>query len=199
MSNPLNQPHQIGILISSSIKTFNKKEIYFLKAIKQEELDEFKFVKEENLKFKETIRSKDREINDYKQDLELLRAQVNRMSDSILNFRRKELLSQNQIQKLIQDKSELECKLKEQDHKINELIVIRNRSNSSPINEQEIVAEKEIVNEKPNEPLKKIEDSKDPNRPRYTLHELQELLNEKNELIIKLNQTQEELEAIKKK
>jgi hypothetical protein len=40
---------------------------------------------------------------------------------------------------------------------------------------------------------------KDPNRPRYTLNELQEVLMEKNELKVKLIETQEELEMFKRR
>jgi hypothetical protein len=40
--------------------------------------------------------------------------------------------------------------------------------------------------------------TKDPNRPRFTLKELQKVLMEKNELTIKLDQTQDELEQLRR-
>jgi hypothetical protein len=43
-----------------------------------------------------------------------------------------------------------------------------------------------------------IYDTKDPNRPRFTLKELQKVLMEKNELTVKLDQTQDELELLRK-
>ena len=41
-------------------------------------------------------------------------------------------------------------------------------------------------------------DPKDPNRPRFTLVEMQKVLVEKNKLTIKLDQTQDELEQMRK-
>lgn len=43
-----------------------------------------------------------------------------------------------------------------------------------------------------------IYDAKDPNRPRFTLKELQKVLMEKNELTVRLDQTQDELDLLKK-
>jgi hypothetical protein len=147
----------------------------------------------------------------------------------MLNFRRKQILAQNQIEKMVKAKAELECLLTEKEHQLN---LIKERLHLKNINdldkeaafEQSSVAEtrkldqshqinvspaslssslsqdmtdnKECSNNELNNML--IYDAKDPNRPRFTLKELQKVLMEKNELTIKLDQTQDELEQLRR-
>lgn len=122
-----------------------------------------------------------------------------------MSLRRKQILAQNQIEKLVKSKAEIECSLTEKEHQLNlirEKLKIKNLTEIiEKKDEQQDEAEKEITSSQ--EKLSKdltnllIFDANDPNRPRFTLRELQKVLREKNELTIKLDQTQDELEQLK--
>lgn len=124
----------------------------------------------------------------------------------MLNFRRKQILAQNQIEKMVKIKTELECSLTEKEHQLNKMkerLLIKNITDdsSSPLEQS---FDSSILNTNSNsqpttESSGKLQiDPKDPNRPRFTLKELQKVLMEKNELTIKLDQTQDELEQLRK-
>lgn len=124
----------------------------------------------------------------------------------MLNLRRKQILAQNQIEKMVKSKAELECLLAEKEHQLNlikEKLHIRNINDnasqdgelSSGNNSIRMQQNSGGVNDLAN---MLIFDAKDPNRPRFTLKELQKVLLEKNELTIKLDQTQDELEQLRK-
>lgn len=180
--------------------------------IKQEELDYIREIKEENIKLKETIRFKDRELETKASETEALQAQVESLSSSIMNFRRKQILAQNQIEKMVKAKAELECTVTEKEHQLN---LIKEKLHMRSLQEDDNVATSTIVDEmrqrraselitsssaRQAQDLKNmlIIDSKDPNRPRFTLRELEKVLMEKNQLTVKLDQTKDELEYLRK-
>ena len=157
----------------------------------------------------------------------------------MLNLRRKQILAQNQIEKMVKSKAELECLLTEKEHQLNlikEKLHIRSLNDDDYDNENSSSSKKTQLqtSQQPSQssdtsssvPHQQsidgrsaspststasetktgkdlanmlIFDAKDPNRPRFTLKELQKVLMEKNELTIKLDQTQEELEQLRKK
>lgn len=136
----------------------------------------------------------------------------------MLNFRRKQIVAQNQIEKMVKAKAELECSITEKDqqlHAIRERLHMKNiqsedqsnylegdNNTESTIDSAEHQANSGKFNE--NESLKNevsemiVIDSKDPDRPRFTLKELQKVLMEKNQLTVKLDQTQDELDHLKR-
>lgn len=135
----------------------------------------------------------------------------------MLNLRRKQILAQNQIEKMVKSKAELECLLTEKEHQLNlikEKLHIRNindddnqdedssgTSGNNSLRQQHSLDSSGLHGaEKAANDLANmlIFDAKDPNRPRFTLKELQKVLMEKNELTIKLDQTQDELEQLRK-
>lgn len=128
----------------------------------------------------------------------------------MLNLRRKQILAQNQIEKMVKSKAELECLLTEKEHQLNllkeklHMRTLDDDEDAASTNKQEgsrsqsfseSSAEKSSAKDLSN---MLIFDAKDPNRPRFTLKELQKVLMEKNELTIKLDQTQDELEQLRK-
>lgn len=132
----------------------------------------------------------------------------------MLNLRRKQILAQNQIEKMVKSKAELECMLTEKEHQLN-LLMKRLHMKSLNDDDDEAArqsesrqAQQQTAGEetsgdgesasKDNLTNLLIFDAKDPNRPRFTLRELQKVLMEKNELTIKLDQTQDELEQLRK-
>ena len=140
----------------------------------------------------------------------------------MLNFRRKQILAQNQIEKMVQAKTQLECSLTEKEHQLNllkeklhikninseeEALNVANQTNSNNNSYYESKAtptanDKSTTNEEAEQQYQQQRkqsdaDNKDPNRPRFTLKELEKVLKEKNELTIKLDQTQDELTQLK--
>ena len=187
--------------------------------IKQEELDYIRQIKEENIKLKEAVKYKDRELDQKNLEHEGLQSQIESLSGTMLNFRRKQILAQNQIEKMVQAKTQLECSLTEKEHQLNilkEKIHIRNINSEEAMNEattNNYYESKTTKNESGTVPMTSREtrtksdaslneasgdSSKDPDRPRFTLKELEKVLKEKNELTIKLDQTQDELEQLKR-
>jgi len=200
--------------------------LIFSKVIKQEELDYIRQIKEENIKLKEVIKYKDREIEQKNTEHEGLQNQIESLSGTMLNFRRKQILAQNQIEKMVQAKTQLECSLTEKEHQLN---VLKEKLRIKNINSEEALREAKNNNYNENsnnstnininttksnetstenssrhrsDSSRSNDSSKDPNkdpdRPRFTLKELEKVLKEKNELTIKLDQTQDELEQLKK-
>jgi hypothetical protein len=227
--------------------------------IKQEELDYMKQIKEENIKLKEALRFKEREIEQKNSESEgviflklfflfmsiislnfffnliKLQSQIDRLSSTVLNFRRKQILAQNQIDKMVKTKAELECKLTERDQHLTKLReklyskAMNNNENSSDSTANNVPQNESNSNSSKNNSTSNGEDSnliinlntlnesniksilnsnsgnkyiiydeKDPNRPRFTRKELEKVIMEKNELTIKLDQTQDELEIVRK-
>lgn len=131
-------------------------------------------------------------------------SQIDRLNSTLLSLRRKQILAQNQIEKLVKSKAEIECSLTEKEHQLNlirEKLKIKNLAEIIDKKDSQDTVDNEITSSQ--EKLSKdltnllIFDANDPNRPRFTLRELQKVLREKNELTIKLDQTQDELEQLK--
>ena len=133
----------------------------------------------------------------------------------MLNFRRKNIVAQNQIDKLLKAKAELECTVADRDQQMNEfrerLRKIQNKDQSSQdegkpssktvddntVNTRsfDMSLEKSLKNEV-TEMI--MINARDPDRPRFTLKELQKVLMEKNQLTVKLDSVQDELEQLRK-
>jgi len=119
---------------------------------------------------------------------------------------------------MVKAKAELECSVTEKEHQLNLIkeklhiknIQIEDRSqyiedeskqqrrisNLSTINANNLNEITTTITEQDNSYL--IIDTKDPNRPRFTLNELQKVLMEKNQLTVKLDQTKDELEQLRR-
>lgn len=126
-----------------------------------------------------------------------------------MNFRRKQILAQNQIEKMVKAKAELECTVTEKEHQLNlikeklHMRSLQEDDTSAIVDEMRQRRASELITSssaRQAQDLKNmlIIDSKDPNRPRFTLRELEKVLMEKNQLTVKLDQTKDELEYLRK-
>jgi len=184
--------------------------------IKQEEMDYIRQIREENMKLKEANRFKDKELEQKATEVEALTSQIETLTSTMLNFRRKQIVAQNQIEKMVKAKAELECTVTEkeqqlhvireklhmkhihyedQSHYLNDSTASIRFQRSGPQTAAEVQAGESLSNEV-SEMI--MIDSKDPDRPRFTLKELQKVLMEKNQLTVKLDQTKDELEQLRK-
>lgn len=124
---------------------------------------------------------------------------------------------------MVKAKAELECSVTEKDHQLNlirETLHKRNIQNQERIqcldDESQQQRRLSLLNSSSSSPNNQSTDStgdppgrldsteyliidvKDPNRPRFTLNELQKVLMEKNQLTVKLDQTKDELEQLRR-
>ncbi|XP_039247794.2 RILP-like protein 1 isoform X4 [Styela clava] len=137
-------------------------------------------------KKRDEIREKNLQIKQQSAECEALSSQAQQLSKLNVNLRRKVAVMEQQASILASQNTDLETICKEKDRQIKEL---RKRLSDSPrvlepINE-EVFSESVAceASELPIDPLlanKLVIDLSDPDRPRYTLHELKEVLEEKN-------------------
>ncbi len=132
----------------------------------------------------------------------------------MLNYRRKQIVAQNQIEKLVKAKAELECRVTERDQQLNAMRKklhnrsIQNDDQSNYLNlENEEVTKSRTTSEISINSAQSIKtevsetisiNPKDPDRPRFTLKELQKVLMEKNQLTVELDETRDELVHLKR-
>jgi len=138
----------------------------------------------------------------------------------MLNYRRKQIVAQNQIEKMVKAKAELECCVTERDQQLNMMrkklhmknIQREDKSNYMDTEDEEISRERSSSDSSRKDAQFNDKDSslktevgemilinaKDPDRPRFTLKELQKVLMEKNQLTVKLDETRDELDHLKR-
>ncbi|XP_023699109.1 RILP-like protein 1 isoform X4 [Paramormyrops kingsleyae] len=154
-------------------------------------------------KQRDEIRAKDRELTLKNEDVEALQQQQNRLMKINHDLRHRITLVEAQGKALIEQKVELEAAAQARQQELaglrQEVAKLRERLQgalsqngeepSSP--PQEAFCEEEMPEEK------NALDLKDPNRPRFTLQELRDVLHERNELKAKVFMLQEELSYYK--
>ncbi|KAH0625399.1 hypothetical protein JD844_014886, partial [Phrynosoma platyrhinos] len=147
---------------------------------------------------RDEIRAKDRELGLKNEDVEALQQQQNRLMKINHDLRHRITVVEAQGKALIEQKVELEAYLQTKEQEMGalraELGKLREKLQGEPSQNGE-----EILVEEPNnddyilESEKMAMDLKDPNRPRFTLQELRDVLHERNELKSKVFLLQEEL------
>jgi len=124
------------------------------------------------------------------QEIEATQSQMERLTKVNADLRRKSTLNTRQTHKLMEDKAELEAKLRDMEQ---QLLLIKDKLR---IHEADSSQEFDSAANDFDLTNKLIIDLKDPNRPRFTLNELREVLFERNELKTKLLETEEELSRL---
>lgn len=125
----------------------------------------------DDLKFKE------RELHDRTTEINNMSMQIERLKNTLSECRRRQKLSQNQMITLFEERADFLVQLQDHQHEINGL---RKRLG---------IAEKE------NEDLAVI--VKEDERPRFSTSELKEVLSERNELKLRVNDLEQELLSCK--
>uniref|UniRef100_H2YQ05 RH2 domain-containing protein n=1 Tax=Ciona savignyi TaxID=51511 RepID=H2YQ05_CIOSA len=152
-------------------------------------------LQEQIQKQRDEIRVRNRLIEEKNAESEALQSQVNRLGKLNVDIRRKVAVLEVQGKNLIQQKSELEAKLQTKPKLITDM-KIRSGSSPSTMEPVEVDAAAPSISQWPGDPLlanKLVIDLSDPNRPRYTLQELQEVLNDRNKLKAECFLLEEEL------
>ncbi|XP_041095845.1 RILP-like protein 1 isoform X2 [Polyodon spathula] len=147
-------------------------------------------------KQRDEIRAKDRELTLKNEDIEALQQQQNRLMKINHDLRHKITVVEAQGKALIEQKVELEAFLQTHEQEMGKLRTeigkLREKLQGEPSHNGEKPKMESIIEEE-SAAEKMASELKDPNRPRFTLQELRDVLHERNELKAKVFLLQEEL------
>ncbi|XP_056360536.1 RILP-like protein 1 isoform X3 [Oenanthe melanoleuca] len=179
---------------------FTEEEFQKHEGMSERERQVMKKLKEVVDKQRDEIRAKDRELGLKNEDVEALQQQQNRLMKINHDLRHRITVVEAQGKALIEQKVELEAYLQTKEQEMGNLRAelgklrekLQGEDSQASQNGEEVKAE-------PNnddclsESEKMAMDLKDPNRPRFTLQELRDVLHERNELKSRVFLLQEEL------
>ncbi|CAL8318289.1 unnamed protein product [Lota lota] len=193
------QEENQSLLTNLSIKDpMSEEDLQRHEGMTERERQVMKKLKEVVDKQRDEIRAKDRELTLKNEDVEALQQQQSRLMKINHDLRHKISVVEAQGKALIEQKVELEAGAQAQGQEVGalrqEVIRLRERL-------QGVAPGTEKEEERPSQSLSPTQgeeeaggvDQKDPNRPRFTLQELRDVLHERNELKSKVFLLQEEL------
>lgn len=177
---------------------FSEEEFQKQEGMSERERQVMKKLKEVVDKQRDEIRAKDRELGLKSEDVEALQQQQTRLMKINHDLRHRVAVVEAQGKALIEQKVELEADLQAREQELGglraELGRLRGRLRGGPSHNGEEEPEAEPAEEEGiSEAERAAMDLKDPNRPRFTLQELRDVLHERNELKAKVFLLQEEL------
>ncbi|KAM6155588.1 RILP-like protein 1 [Rhynchocyon petersi] len=190
---------QLMTNLSHKDTSISEEEFQKQEGMSDRERQVMKKLKEVVDKQRDEIRAKDRELGLKNEDVEALQQQQTRLMKINHDLRHRVTVVEAQGKSLIEQKVELEADLQTKEQEMGrlrmELGKLRERLQGDPSeNGQEEVTETEPGTEEDvSEADKLAMELKDPNRPRFTLQELRDVLHERNELKSKVFMLQEEL------
>lgn len=189
---------QLMTNLSHKDVSFSEEEFQKHEGMSERERQVMKKLKEVVDKQRDEIRAKDRELGLKNEDVEALQQQQTRLMKINHDLRHRVTVVEAQGKALIEQKVELEADLQTKEQEMGrlraELGKLRDRLQGELSQNGEEGPETELGGEEcVSEAEKLAMDFKDPNRPRFTLQELRDVLHERNELKSKVFLLQEEL------
>uniref|UniRef100_A0A2I3HKZ7 Rab interacting lysosomal protein like 1 n=1 Tax=Nomascus leucogenys TaxID=61853 RepID=A0A2I3HKZ7_NOMLE len=189
---------QLMTNLSHKDVNFSEEEFQKHEGMSERERQVMKKLKEVVDKQRDEIRAKDRELGLKNEDVEALQQQQTRLMKINHDLRHRVTVVEAQGKALIEQKVELEADLQTKEQEMGslraELGKLRERLQGEHSQNGEEEPETEPVGEDSISDAEKVAmDLKDPNRPRFTLQELRDVLHERNELKSKVFLLQEEL------
>ncbi|XP_017745348.1 PREDICTED: RILP-like protein 1 isoform X2 [Rhinopithecus bieti] len=189
---------QLMTNLSHKDVNFSEEEFQKHEGMSERERQVMKKLKEVVDKQRDEIRAKDRELGLKNEDVEALQQQQTRLMKINHDLRHRVTVVEAQGKALIEQKVELEADLQTKEQEMGslraELGKLRERLQGEHSQNGEEEPETEPVGEESISDAEKVAmELKDPNRPRFTLQELRDVLHERNELKSKVFLLQEEL------
>lgn len=189
---------QLMTNLSHKDVSFSEEEFQKHEGMSERERQVMKKLKEVVDKQRDEIRAKDRELGLKNEDVEALQQQQTRLMKINHDLRHRVTVVEAQGKALIEQKVELEADLQTKEQEMGslraELGKLRERLQGEFSQNGEEEPETEPGGEECVSDTEKMAmDLKDPNRPRFTLQELRDVLHERNELKSKVFLLQEEL------
>ncbi|VEN51267.1 unnamed protein product [Callosobruchus maculatus] len=140
---------------------------------------------------RDEIRFKEKLLQEKNSDVDNLRTQVERLSTSSRELRRKHKSMQVQVRTLCDERADFLVQLQDQQRDISAL---RQRLGLAQKENEDLVK-----CDLPIPSNKAVYDLDDPNRPRFTTQELKDILHERNELKARVSDLEDELETYRPK
>lgn len=189
---------QLMTNLSHKDVSFSEEEFQKHEGMSERERQVMKKLKEVVDKQRDEIRAKDRELGLKNEDVEALQQQQTRLMKINHDLRHRVTVVEAQGKALIEQKVELEADLQTKEQEMGslraELGKLRERLQGELSQNGDEEPEMEPGGEECVSEAEKVAmDLKDPNRPRFTLQELRDVLHERNELKSKVFLLQEEL------
>ncbi|XP_067557188.1 RILP-like protein 1 isoform X1 [Pseudorca crassidens] len=189
---------QLMTNLSHKDVSFSEEEFQKHEGMSERERQVMKKLKEVVDKQRDEIRAKDRELGLKNEDVEALQQQQTRLMKINHDLRHRVTVVEAQGKALIEQKVELEADLQTKEQEMGSLRAELGKLRERLQGELSQNGEEEPVMELGgdgcvSEAEKMAMDLKDPNRPRFTLQELRDVLHERNELKSKVFLLQEEL------
>ncbi|XP_077015746.1 RILP-like protein 1 isoform X2 [Tamandua tetradactyla] len=189
---------QLMTNLSHKDVSFSEEEFQKHEGMSERERQVMKKLKEVVDKQRDEIRAKDRELGLKNEDVEALQQQQTRLMKINHDLRHRVTVVEAQGKALIEQKVELEADLQTKEQEMGSLRVelgkLRERLQGELSQNGEEEPEREPSGEESTSEAEKVAmELKDPNRPRFTLQELRDVLHERNELKSKVFLLQEEL------
>ncbi|KAB0791734.1 hypothetical protein PPYR_03534 [Photinus pyralis] len=142
-------------------------------------------------KQRDEIRVKEKLLQEKCGDMEKMRSQVDRLTNSGRELRRKHKTLQNQVRTLCDERADFLVQLQDQQR---DITALRQRLGLAEKENEDLA--KSDVSYPSN---KAVYDLDDPNRPRFTTAELKDILHERNELKARVSDLEDELETYRPK
>ncbi|XP_035113962.2 RILP-like protein 1 isoform X1 [Callithrix jacchus] len=188
---------QLMTNLSHKDVNFSEEEFQKHEGMSERERQVMKKLKEVVDKQRDEIRAKDRELGLKNEDVEALQQQQTRLMKINHDLRHRVTVVEAQGKALIEQKVELEADLQTKEQEMGslraELGKLRERLQGEHGQNGEEPETEPVGEESISDAEKVAMDLKDPNRPRFTLQELRDVLHERNELKSKVFLLQEEL------
>jgi len=140
---------------------------------------------------REQLRGLDTELSSVKADLEEARGQTEKLGSSNKELRRKLRQSQAQLHCLVDERAELQVTLQDQQR---ETAILQRRLGLAARENQDLA---QSAAQEPDMKGKVVYELEDPNRPRFTLAELKDILQERNSLKARVSDLEDELELFR--
>ncbi|KZS13919.1 RILP-like protein homolog isoform X1 [Daphnia magna] len=162
--------------LSSSLKESKEKIVSKKPVLKEPDWDIFEKLREANEKQRDLLRCRDKEYQDKVAENESLQNQVERLTEINKELRRKQSHMSQQMRTLVEERADLQALHQEQSRN---LTALQKRLGVAQRDNEDLI---QCQNDVPDLTNKIVIDINDPNRPRFTIAELKEILCERNEL-----------------
>ncbi|XP_078681056.1 RILP-like protein 1 isoform X4 [Branchiostoma floridae x Branchiostoma belcheri] len=206
--------------LNTALSSYTKGQHAQAKEISDSDFEVMARLKETVDRQRDTLRAKDMEINQRNMELEALQSQVERLAKVNHDLRRKQAITQQQGKSLVEEKAHLQASLQGKEQ---EIAALKDRLGLKGDLGDQIIKEMmdslETLRTEDSDRSHGKEDSSDmtqpadtshmdgklvidlsdPDRPRFTMTELRSVLQEKNELKIRLMEVEDELSKYKNK
>ncbi|KAK2723143.1 RILP-like protein homolog isoform X2 [Artemia franciscana] len=145
-------------------------------------------------KQRDQIRSKEKDLAMKTVELETIKGRNDRLGETVKEIRKRQKQAAAQIRSLLDDRAELQAQIQDQSRVI------------TALKKQLTLAAKEVEDMQQPQSMfvpdlrnKVVYDLDDPGRPRFTVAELKDLLQERNDLKVKVQELEDELEKYRPK